>query len=792
MPPCAIAVTIGGTLFELSNPVNALTDRGPYISDARGVQFTETLGNRGTASFTLVVPNFDYEPSMGDLVVIWENVDPTQPLGPPNNPAQPGYPVFCGTLDSKKKTRMANVTTGWPLQAEGFWIECAAVSLESLFDKRMTSGFYVDENPGDIVTAILSALQPQETPFAVVNGIPQNAFIDFQAPNITIGWPDPVRVTDALDQIANQVNYVWEVLPNAQFMFGPRSTFKAPFAVTSDIVLWESGSGASLDMQTNRADLRNRQHVRHAYSAVPAERFTQGDGILDVPVQFKVRKPVAAIQSITITNAFYASGAIAGGSVLSSDGDTLTIQKPSGSSTISQTYTFKATIDNTQPYQIQLPVTGAKLADAINNTGEAGSIKGIDYSWPTPTNFLVSAAVDDSGNVQINALDPGADGNNILVTFAGGYSNSFNLALGMDATSPDITAKVGQYDPVTQIFSDATADYSFAAGSDTIIGKTTQAAPLIVVVAYYPIGGDTVTCEDSVSVAARASMDGGSGVYENLIDDSQNGSFISALVECQGILAAYSKFAYIAEFMTDQAGLLPGMLVSALIPEIGLSQEWLDWSDGQTSNIRQTDPGHRNFFTFLHNPPRIFRGPDLPPTSDLQRAAVDVLVHQIDAQYDSTHSTRCSFRYKVTCIVNTRLGTWLQWWAQIAKGAAGSLSFSLGQSGITGAGGNEIEIHIQNGDGDVTAGQDTDLLPLTASRTVTAYRAICGKAAAGAPLVVVVSQNGTDVITISIATGGPAWNSGTFAAVTFAPGDQTKARIDTMGSAGGLVSIVLS
>lgn len=82
-----------------------------------------------------------------------------------------------------------------------------------------------------------------------------------------------VRLSDAVNDLANAANYFWWVDEEAVLHFAPASATAAPFNITT------SGTQRKLSVETRRTDYRNYQHVRISYDAFSFDTATiTGDG----------------------------------------------------------------------------------------------------------------------------------------------------------------------------------------------------------------------------------------------------------------------------------------------------------------------------------------------------------------------------------------------------------------------------------------------------------------------------------------------------------------------------------
>ena len=472
-------------------------DRSQFIAPLTQLGFSRPAGGRGVATFTLLVPSGSFEPAIGQNVVLMDG----------------SRKAFTGTLNDFKKTRLGNLG--------GFSYDCSCVSLEQRLDKRLITAEYFNLTPGQIVLAILSSI-PEE--IIAVGQI-----------DVTIGPPvtaifSSTRVSDIFDQMAALANATWFCSDDlGLFYFVGRSTFNAPWDFTEvEAVRYDSDD--QVIVERNRTDFRNRQRVRFAFTALPPEREVMtGDGSTNL---FPTSRPISSAVKLFLTTSVQASvsGTFGG---LPNPGDTISIS--SGTDTV--TYFWRSQLNNLTPREILIGATAAQCAAnfvaAVNNAG-LGTLWSLDtrgksYSWPTPTNPYCKAVDAGGGAVTLLARDPGAAGNSITVSEAcSGFSwGAGSLSSGSDGTTTELSIGV--------VNVDTGKDWYFGPGNPDIL--TSGAVPNVgefLLLQYYPVGGDVVTVEDTASVSARSAIEFGSGIYENLVDDSQNNDWNSAFQEAVG------------------------------------------------------------------------------------------------------------------------------------------------------------------------------------------------------------------------------------------------------------------
>jgi hypothetical protein len=524
--------------------------------------------------------------------------------------------VFQGSLDDVKKYRLGN--------NGGFYYECSCVSLEQRLDKRLVTGTFGPATPGNIVGVLLYFMR---NPATWDEGIAIGDLSPLVGPQVTVTFTG-TRASDALDQLATLGNMAWYIDDaSGLFYFIPRETFNAPWDFTeAEAVRYDADD--QIIIERNRTDLRNRQSIRFAFTALPPEREVfAGNGVTNL---FPLTKQLSSIVAIYLTTSTQGSvtGSFSGG--IPSPGDTISIT--SGTDTV--IYTWRSGINNLNAREILIGATAADCATNFCNAINNEWLNGDDtiaaparstYSWPTPTNAYCRAVNNGGGSITLKARDPGAAGNSIAVAeacsnFSWGAST---LSGGTDGTTTQMTTGILNVD----------TDKDWYQFLDSIYNPFPAHYPATgeyLLVQYYPIGGDVVTVEDTPNVTARAAIEGGSGIYENLVDDSQNISWSSAFAEALGYQAAYGALLEQLTVQTDRAGVVAGMSQLFNLPSMGI-------------------------------------------------ASLRYFIQQVDGNFLGGTG---GFRYTITAISNTRVGTWLQFWAQLASGGSGSSSGSSAFSGL--------------------------------------------------------------------------------------------------------------
>ena len=88
----------------------------------------------------------------------------------------------------------------------------------------------------------------------------------------------------------------------------------------------------------------------------------------------------------------------------------------------------------------------------------------------------------------------------------------------------------------------------------------------------YPI---LVSAQDDVAIAQRIAVEGGTGVYDDIVEDSDISSETSATERAYGLLRRYARIQRRATVTTNATGLRAGQLVTLNITQHGLTGQWL-------------------------------------------------------------------------------------------------------------------------------------------------------------------------------------------------------------------------
>lgn len=555
-----------------------VTDRGAWL-DPRSVRFTKQLGSRGSCSCTMKVPDESWAPAVGEDFFLYDGVPR----------------VFGGSIEEIAQRRLGT---------SGYVYDLTVSSNERKCDKRLiVPRAYLNKTAGYIVADILANELASE---AITAGtVSAGATIS----KIIFDW---TRVSDALDELAKLSNYIWYVDPDSLLYFIPR-TFDTGTAATGADILWQGFS-----VRQSRVDLCTRRVIRVSPTAfTPITETFQGD---DVTTVFNLSRPATAIEAMTVTGGARASvaGSFTG---VPTAGDTIVIN--------GVTYTWRAAIDNGLPNELLIPATAGECAStlfaAVNNTG-TGS--GTAYSYPTSRHPNCEITTPTGGNFSVRFALVGSIGNGIPVsescanfTFA-----AVELSGGVDdaAATPVDFGVVGDTGKAWYWAQGETAITQDAAGTPL---SATQSLDVV----YRALGQDAMMVADDAVVSAIAAVEGTSGYYDAITDDTDNPDPVQAFAKANAILDAYKTIPVVIEGSTLRTDIQPGMLIPLSItkpPIVG---------------------------TFL--------------------------VEAVEGKYVPTMA---SFWYTVRMIDSTRVPSWLQFWESLSKKPQESSAVGSGSSTTVG------------------------------------------------------------------------------------------------------------
>lgn len=158
-----------------------------------------------------------------------------------------------------------------------------------------------------------------------------------------------------------------------------------------------------------------------------------------------------------------------------------------------------------------------------------------------------------------------------------GTRKSFTLAYPVGATPTTITVGgVGKTIGIREV--DSGKDWYYQSGSPVINqdpSASAVGAGVTISVTYqgqYPI---IVAAQDDAGLTDRATVEGGSGIYDEVIDEPAIADVDSATDRAYGLLRRYARIPRKANIVTVTAGLRAGQLVTVDITQHGLTGSWL-------------------------------------------------------------------------------------------------------------------------------------------------------------------------------------------------------------------------
>jgi hypothetical protein len=223
------------------------------------------------------------------------------------------------------------------------------------------------------------------------------------------------------------------------------------------------------------------------------------------------------------------------------------------------TYKFVTQLDNTIPHQVLIgsnaDTCAVNLVEAIS--GAPHPAAGNDFSLPTvphPT-CVASFGGGGTGKVSLFAKTPGSQGNAIAVSANSLYFfwGAPNLSGGIDG--PTIAGTIGT--------GGTGQDWAYVEGANIVTSTTPLPAGVIAAVSYYRLGVDIIGVENTALAQTRAAVEGGSGIYQALIDVSSTTDPVAnnptaAISSANSLLTNYGLLTQTLTFYTDSAGWQPG------------------------------------------------------------------------------------------------------------------------------------------------------------------------------------------------------------------------------------------
>jgi hypothetical protein len=184
---------------------------------------------------------------------------------------------FSGVIDIPQKKKVHNGEMLHTLQC---------IDWHYLADKRIIAKAYEDTLAGDIVQDIVDEILVDED---VTVGTIQNG------PVVNEAVFNYVRVSDALDALAEKAGFWWMIDETKQIHFVSRSTYSAPFSVTNTDMAKDS-----ISVEQGNTQYRNRQYIKGGKDITdPQTQTFKGDGENQ---SFVVGYPIAKVPTITLNS----------------------------------------------------------------------------------------------------------------------------------------------------------------------------------------------------------------------------------------------------------------------------------------------------------------------------------------------------------------------------------------------------------------------------------------------------------------------------------------------------------
>jgi len=511
------------------------------------LSINDKLNQRTTASFTVVEPGFDITKGM-DVTI-----------------GQDGQTIFAGKVhkprESGDKTRYVSVS---------------CVDFSQMIDKRVIAEVYEDALAGDIVKDFIAKVFSQE-------GISEGTIQD--GPVMSKAVFPYINGNAAMNELCDQTGYFWEVDKDKKLNFFERATYNAPFELTDN-----SGNYSGLQVEEAADNYRNRQITRgpQAISTVQTREF-EGDGKRQV---FSVDLPIAKVPTVKVNGATKTVGirGVETGKDFYWQKDDKTISQETVQSAWlefdgADNYVF-FNISNIKRIEIEMTKLSESYAEYIVDFRPDTNA----YLWGGSSTGDLTAYIDGAqiNNTRDVPLNQQVTVELILTTPSSGTMYLMNRYT-LDRLLKAIVHGVSMYDDndilVNQYKFDegtgSTVGDSIGDSDGTIYGATwaTQGVPLttsdtltIEYQGYYPI---IIVAENPGEIEARKTIEGGSGIYENVAYESNLDTQESSLQYTEGLLEKYGFIPDIVTFNTYNHGLKAGQLIPIQNTKHGLTGTYL-------------------------------------------------------------------------------------------------------------------------------------------------------------------------------------------------------------------------
>ncbi len=244
-------------LFPISFPVSW----GHVGIIINSLSIDDRIGERSTASFTVRDLGAALSFEQGDPCDIYDDDDNI---------------IFAGFIDS---VDIREITPG-----TGLFHAVKCTDNHYLADKRLAAESYEDKSCGYIASDLL-------TNYLADEGVTEGEIQD--GPELSTCVINYVRVSDALDTLADAAGFLWYIGHDRKLHFIARSTNAAPWEVTTDDMVLDT-----VGLTEGNPKYRNRQYIRggKAVTDLQTENRT-GDGETK---SFAMGFPLAKVPTITV------------------------------------------------------------------------------------------------------------------------------------------------------------------------------------------------------------------------------------------------------------------------------------------------------------------------------------------------------------------------------------------------------------------------------------------------------------------------------------------------------------
>lgn len=227
---------------------------------ARTLQIQDEVNARTTASFELIDKAGSYHPSNGAVVEIYDN---------------DANLIFGGLIDDVIETN--------PMGTSALFYSISCVDFQSITDRRILNESYTSQTSGAIVTDVRTNILAGEG--ITVGQIDTGATIE-------LGVYPTIPISQVFDELAEASGYSWWIDKNKALYFVNRSTFSAPFDITT------ASAYRNVTYRKSKEQYRNKQYIRAGKEKTSTQTATfKGDGEIQT---FTVAFKIAEVPTITL------------------------------------------------------------------------------------------------------------------------------------------------------------------------------------------------------------------------------------------------------------------------------------------------------------------------------------------------------------------------------------------------------------------------------------------------------------------------------------------------------------